>query len=124
MTAATIADPAIGTPPEDVAAAALGLARSGPVAVVTDDDDATARATAQIARVGGGARLEGLRTTTSPVLRRAVVDRVALGQVDVVVVSAGVWETSPLPGVPVVDARRTPAAVPGRRYVLCRLGAR
>lgn len=124
MTAVTIADPDAGTAPEDLAAAVLGLARSGPVAVITDDDDATARATAQIARDGGGARLEGLRTTTSPVLRRAVVDRLALGQVDVVVVSAGVWEVSPLPDVPVVDARRAPAPVGARRYVLCRLGAR
>lgn len=122
MTAATVAG--TGTAPEDLAAAALGLARSGPVAVVTDDDDATTRATAQIAGAGAAVRLEGLRTTTSPVVRRAVLDRVALRQVDVVVVTGRVWQDAPLPGVPVVDVRSAPAPVAGRRYVLCRLGAR
>ncbi|EYR62931.1 hypothetical protein N866_04200 [Actinotalea ferrariae CF5-4] len=101
-----------------------GQVGSGAVVVVTDDDDATARATAEVARAGGGARLEGLRTTTSPVLRRAVLDRVALGQVDVVVVSAGAWDPAELPDVALVDARTTPPPVPGRRPVLCRLGAR
>ena len=104
--------------------AGSGQVGSGAVVVVTDDDDATARATAEVARSGGGARLEGLRTTTSPVLRRAVLDRVALGQVDVVVVSAGAWDPAELPDVALVDARTTPPPVPGRRPVLCRLGAR
>jgi hypothetical protein len=112
------------TVPEGLADAALHLARTGPVVVVTDDDDATALATGEIARLSGGSRLEGLRTTTSPVLRRAVRDRLALGQVDVVVVSDGAWEASLLPGVPVVDARTAPAPGGPGRYVLCRLGAR
>ena len=124
----TAAAPAEAHPrtPDGLASAALALARSGPVAVLTDDDDATTVATAEILRAGRATRLEGLRTTTSPVLRRAVLDRVALGQVDVVVVSADAWDPALLPGVAVVDTRSAAAEEPAEnhRYVLCRLGAR
>jgi hypothetical protein len=130
MTAAAPAGPHLSAP-DGFVTTALALARSGPVAVLTDDDEATTLATAEIVRAGRVARLEGLRTTTSPVLRRAVLDRVALGQVDVVVVSAHAWDPTVLPGVGVVDARTGPSDEPvpspaGRqgRYVLCRLGAR
>jgi hypothetical protein len=124
MTAPTVADPAATSSPDSLPTTVLALAGSGPVAVLTEDDAATTRATQEIAGAGGGTRLEGVRTTTSPVLRRAVADRVALGQVDVVVVSAAAWEASPLPGVVVVDTRRAPGPAAGPRYVLCRLGAR
>lgn len=123
MTTAAVDGPTSGTVPEGVAAAALDLARSGPVVVLTDDD-AAGLTTAEIHRLGGGTRLEGLRTTTSPVLRRAVLDRLALGQVDVVVVAASAWDPALAPAVTVVDARSAPVPVSSSRYVLCRLGAR
>ncbi|MBC7289709.1 MAG: hypothetical protein H5T83_00050 [Actinotalea sp.] len=129
MTAATVSGADLGTGPEGLAAAVLDLVRTGPVAVVADDDASTALVAAELAAAapaGRRLRLEGLRTTTSPVLRRAVLDRVALGQVDVVVVSAPAWAASPVPGVAVVDTRRVAEPPPQRagRYVLCRLGAR
>ena len=123
MTAPTVTGPATASSPDGLATTVLSLTGSGPVAVLTDDDAATTRAAEKIAAAGGGTRLEGVRTTTSPVLRRAVADRVALGQVDVVVVSAAAWDAAPLPGVVVVDTRRAPTPT-GQRYVLCRLGAR
>ncbi|WP_225752785.1 hypothetical protein [Actinotalea sp. Marseille-Q4924] len=124
MATAAELDTTAVTARQGLAAAALDLARSGPVAVVTEDDDATARVTSELVGAAHGTRVEGVRTTTSPVVRRAVLDRVALGQVDVLVVSAGAWDPARLPDLPVVDARAAAAPVPGRRYVLCRLGAR